>query len=99
MLTIYTPTADEVLNALANQLNQQSLMMEVAITDSEDPNWHDETHINFTLNHDGKGWVLNGSNGMKIKLSGKLVEPKVKKEKIETPTESETTQETTSEIP
>jgi len=84
-LTIYTPTADEVLASLAEHVNKNPMMMLVAVTDSEDPNWRGGDHINFSMTNSGKGWVLEGSNGKKYKVAIKEIAEKVKKEAIPEP--------------
>jgi hypothetical protein len=63
-LIIYNPTADEVMVALKEQLEKSDFMMGVGVTDTEDPNWRGGDHINFFLKNTGKGWILEGSNGV-----------------------------------
>jgi hypothetical protein len=78
-LNVYTPNVDEVIAELARHLSNNPLMMLVAVTDTDDPAWRGGDHINFVLNATPKGWFLEGSNGMKIKISGKEVVAKAKK--------------------
>ena len=79
-LTVYTPTVDEVIASLAEHLKTNPLLMLVAVTDSDDPSWRGGDHINFNITNTAKGWIMEGSNGMKIKLSGKEIVAKAKKE-------------------
>lgn len=90
-LTVYTPTVDEIMAALGQHLAEHEFLMLVAITDDADPNWRGGDHINFRVAGTEKGgWILEGSNGQKVKLTGKLIEPKKKKtEPIEPPTPTE----------
>jgi hypothetical protein len=77
----YSPTPEEVMAALKEQLEKSDFMMLVAVTDTDDPGWRGGDHINFFLNLTPKGWILEGSNGSKYKLSIKQIEPKEKKAK------------------
>lgn len=87
-LTIYTPTAEEVEVALAEHINKNPMMMLVAVTDSEDPNWRGGDHVNFSMMNNGKAWILEGSNGKKYKMALKEIVEKPKKEKkVEAPAE------------
>ena len=84
-LIVYTPTADEVMAAMKEQLEKSDFMMGVAVTDTDDPNWRGGDHINFFLNNTAKGWMLEGSNGLKYKLTIKEVVDKKKEPKPTTP--------------
>ena len=84
-LIVYTPTDDEVMIALKEQLEKSDFMMQVGVTDTEDPNWRGGDHINFFLKGSPKGWVLEGSNGLKYKLTIKEVVEKKKEPKPEVP--------------
>jgi hypothetical protein len=88
----YMPTPDEVMKSLKEHIEKSDFMMLVAVTDPNDPEWRGGDHINFSLSNTPKGWILQGSNGQKIKLTAKQIEPKEKKPEpvIETPPQIQT---------